>query len=176
MTRDELIDEIAMALIDPPNRAKYIAKIRAAQEHANYSIHRTNEWLHAILDQAKPTLVSSQPNVPPTQRKLLDPLLRRAYIAGKAGAFNHRNNATMFMQYCDEYSDKYGMYLDEMQPQQRKVIAMMSEDTIAYEMKQNRPLTPSAAPDLPYEDGTIERALNEAIEKKVNEKGSDTAK
>ena len=104
--------------------------------------------------------------VPPKKRILLNDFFDEAHELGNKGAFDHRDNPQMFKDYCDPFSDKRDMYLDEMKPQQRKVIAMMNEDMNSFKRKGNRSINTSG----------IEDALDNVIrvQAREREKGSDT--
>jgi hypothetical protein len=107
--------------------------------------------------------------VPPKKRVLLDEFLDEAYEYGEKGAFNHRDDPEMFIAYCSPYSDKRGMYLDELTKGQRTVIAMMNEDIMAYKKRGERGSQPNQS--------DIEEALNSVIRKKAKErreKSNDT--
>ena len=105
--------------------------------------------------------------VPPTKRILVDDFLDEAYKYHLLGAFKHRDDPEMFEAYCHPMSDKRGRYLDEMTTGQRKVFSMMNEDIIAAKKRQRQ---------RGGESSTIEDALNDAVRKSINEKGSDTPK
>ena len=102
--------------------------------------------------------------VPPTKRILLDPLFDEAYKYFLLGAFNHRDDPSMFEAYCSPYSDKRGKYLDEMTVGQKHVISMMNEDIIAAKKVQR----------AQGKSMMIEDALNDAVRKSVRETGKDT--
>jgi hypothetical protein len=101
--------------------------------------------------------------VPPKKRTLLDPFLDIAYEYGLKGAFDHRDNPDLFMEYCSPFSDKRGKYLDEMSDKQKHVFSMMDKDIMVFKRKGKQ------------EPNTIEDALNDTIRKRINETSKDTS-